>query len=70
MTTLAKHIDNYSKYCSQAMAHCLDYYKDKSDINWRYYDRAYDRMKASAQVLEDLGIEVTGHLEYKDPHTL
>lgn len=70
MATIAKHIDNYTKYCSQAAVFLLDYYKDKSDVNWRYYDRAYDRMLSAAQVLEDLGIEVAGHLEYKDPHTL
>ena len=69
MATIAKHVDNYAKFQAEAMYSYLEYLRDKTEINFRYYDRAYDRMMAAARVLLDLGIEVTNHLDFKEPHT-
>jgi len=70
MATIAKHVDNYAKYVALAGEALDDLKTDDSQHNWRSYDRQYDRLQASAQVLIDLGIDVKGYLGFPDPHTL
>lgn len=70
MATIAKHVDNYAKYVALAGEALDDLKTDDSQQNWRSYDRQYDRLQASAQVLIDLGIDVKGYLGFPDPHTL
>jgi len=70
MTTIATHVDNYAKYVALAGEALDDLKTDNSQVNWRSYDRLYDRLQASAQVLIDLGIDVDRYLGFPDPHTL
>ena len=70
MATIAKHVDNYAKYVALANEALDDLKIDNSQANWRSYDRLYDRLHASAQVLIDLGIDVDKYLGFPDPHTL
>ena len=70
MATIAKHVDNYAKYVALAGEALDDLKTDDSQVNWRSYDRQYDRLQVAAQVLIDLGIEVKGHYGFPDPHTV
>lgn len=70
MATIAKHVDNYAKYVALTGEALDDLKTDNTQVNWRSYDRLYDRLQASAQVLIDLGIDVDKYLRFPDPHTL